>query len=149
LVPLDGSKHSLKALNVAVDVAKRFGGKLTLVHVYSTVVVPTFLPKPSVTTGHMPIMAAEDETRLIEAARRVGRRILDDGVEEARAGQVEVESSLREGHTVEEITKLARDGGFELIVMGARGVSHVREMFLGSASDGVIHHAECPVLVIK
>ncbi|MCW4055566.1 MAG: universal stress protein [Candidatus Bathyarchaeota archaeon] len=149
LVPLDGSQHSLKALSFAVEIAKKFGGKITLVHVYSSVVVPTFLPKPSVTTGHMPIMAAEDVTKVALASRRVGRRILEDGEEKARAEKVDVESLLREGHTVEEITRVAEGGRFELIVMGARGVSHVRAMFLGSASDGVIHHAGCPVLVVK
>ena len=149
LVPLDGSAHSVKALRYAVDIAQRFGAKITLVHVYSTVVIPTFLPEPSVTTGRMPLMAAEDVTKVIDAARRVGQRILDDGEETAGAGKVEATSLLREGHTVEEITRLAKEGGFDLIIMGARGISHVREMFLGSTSDGVIHHAECPVLIVK
>ncbi|MDH7477677.1 MAG: universal stress protein, partial [Candidatus Bathyarchaeota archaeon] len=32
LVPLDGSEHSLKALEVAIQIAKKFGGKITLIH---------------------------------------------------------------------------------------------------------------------
>jgi nucleotide-binding universal stress UspA family protein len=35
LVPLNGSKHSLRALNVAIQIAKKFDGKITLIHVYS------------------------------------------------------------------------------------------------------------------
>jgi nucleotide-binding universal stress UspA family protein len=50
---------------------------------------------------------------------------------------------------VQEILKTARDSEFNLIVMGARGISKIREMLLGSVSDGVIRNAPCPVLVTK
>jgi nucleotide-binding universal stress UspA family protein len=56
---------------------------------------------------------------------------------------------LREGHTVQETLKIARDSKFDLIVMGARGISRIREILLGSVSDGVIRNAPCPVLVTK
>jgi len=55
----------------------------------------------------------------------------------------------RVGRTVQGILKTAREGGFDLIVMGARGVSKIRELLLGSVSDGVIRNAPCPVLVTK
>ncbi|MGQ9552371.1 MAG: universal stress protein, partial [Candidatus Bathycorpusculaceae bacterium] len=35
MVPLDGSEHSIKALKMAVQIAQRFNGKITLIHVYS------------------------------------------------------------------------------------------------------------------
>jgi len=54
-----------------------------------------------------------------------------------------------EGHAVEEIVREVREHGFDLIVIGARGLSHIREILLGSVTDGVIHHVSCPVLVIK
>jgi nucleotide-binding universal stress UspA family protein len=56
---------------------------------------------------------------------------------------------LVEGHAVEEIVRVANQGSFDLIVIGARGVSHMREMLLGSVTDGVIHHVRCPILVMK
>ncbi|OYT33230.1 hypothetical protein B6U96_16730 [Archaeoglobales archaeon ex4484_92] len=36
-----------------------------------------------------------------------------------------------------------------MIVIGARGISKIREIILGSVSDGVVHNAPCPVLVVK
>jgi nucleotide-binding universal stress UspA family protein len=60
-----------------------------------------------------------------------------------------VKKLLIEGHAVEEIVRAANSGHFDLIVLGARGVSHMREMLLGSVTDGVIHHADCPVLIVK
>jgi nucleotide-binding universal stress UspA family protein len=56
---------------------------------------------------------------------------------------------LSEGHTVEEILKTAEEGEFDLIVMGARGISRIKEILMGSVSDGVTRHAPCPVLVGK
>ncbi|MEM1551251.1 MAG: universal stress protein, partial [Candidatus Bathyarchaeia archaeon] len=40
LVPLDGSEHSLRALGIAIKIAKKFDGKITLIHVYSVSVRP-------------------------------------------------------------------------------------------------------------
>jgi nucleotide-binding universal stress UspA family protein len=148
LVPLDGSEHSLKALDVAIQLAKKFSGKITLVNVYSVVAVP-MMPEPSMATAGIPVMAAPDISKLIEATQKVGNRILDDGEQRVKAAKVEVNRLLEEGHTVQQIVRVAKEGNFELIVMGARGISRIREMLLGSVSDGVIHHVACPVLVVK
>jgi nucleotide-binding universal stress UspA family protein len=105
---------------------------------------PTALGSPGV-----PILTGAEVSRLVEVAREVGNRILSDGEEKAKAKQVEVEKMLVEGHAVQEIVKAAIEGNFDLIVVGARGISHIKEILLGSVTDGVIHHARCPVLVIK
>jgi len=149
LVPLDGSEHSLKALDIAIQIAKKFGGKITLVHVYSIAATPVVMPEPSMATAGVPVMAAPDVSRLVETARKAGSRVLEDGEQRVKAAKVEVNKLLEEGHTVQEIIRVAKEGNFELIVMGARGISHMREMLLGSVSDGVMHHVACPVLVVK
>lgn len=149
LVPLDGSEHSLEALDVAIQIAKKFRGKITLVHVYSVVAVPVMMPEPSMATASIPIMTTPDISKLVEAAQKVGKSILENGEQRAKVAKVEVNKLLEEGHTVQQIVRVAREGDFELIVMGARGISHIREMLLGSVSDGVIHHVACPVLVVK
>ena len=148
LVPLDGSEHSLKALAEAVQIAKKFSGKITLVHVYS--VQPVIMPEPSsVSSLNIPILTGAEVSVMIEAAQKLGNRILEDGAQRIKAAKVQVKKMLVEGHTVEEIVKVANEGSYDLIVIGARGISHVREMLLGSVTDGVIHHVRCPVLVVK
>ncbi|MGQ9530708.1 MAG: universal stress protein [Candidatus Bathycorpusculaceae bacterium] len=150
LVPLDGSEHSLKALEIAIQIAKNFGGKITLIHVYSVVVRPIIIPEPAtLTPSGFPVMSSAEVSRVAEAARKSGSSILADGEQRVRAAGVEVETLLKEGHTVQEIVKTAREGMFDLIVIGARGISKIRELLLGSVTDGVIHHAPCPVLVVK
>jgi nucleotide-binding universal stress UspA family protein len=150
LVPLDGSEHSLRALEKAVQIAEKFSGKITLIHAYPVPVQPIMLPEPS-TSGSLsiPILTGAEVSRMTEAAREVGNRILEDGEQKVKAEKVQVEKVLVEGHAVQEIVRVAREGDFDLIVIGARGISHLKEILLGSVTDGVIHHARCPVLVIK
>jgi nucleotide-binding universal stress UspA family protein len=134
LVPLDGSENSLRALEKAVQIAKKFNGKITLIHVYSVsylAVTPTQV------------------YRYVKAIRKNGTDILADGKKRVTAEGVQVETLLSEGHTVEEILKTAREGDFDLVVIGARGISRIREILVGSVSDGVTKHAPCPVLVVK
>jgi nucleotide-binding universal stress UspA family protein len=150
LVPLDGSEHSSKALTIAAQIAKKFGGKVTLIHVYSVDVGPIIMPEPTTLTPSMtPVMTPAEVSRAVEAIRKVGSRILADGEQKVKAEEVQVETILKEGHTVQEIIRTAKEGKFDLIVIGARGISKIRELLLGSVTDGVIHHASCPVLVIK
>jgi len=114
--------------------ALKFDGKITLIHVYSIGVLEI-----SPTPVH----------EFIEAIRKVGAGILADGEKRVKAEGVQVETLLIEGHAVEQIVKACKEGRFDLIVMGARGLSRIKKMLLGSVSDGVVRHACCPVLVVK
>ena len=150
LVTLDGSEHSVQALRAAIQIARKFNGKLTLVHVYAITVAPIVVPEPTtLTPSGVPVVTPAEVSRMIEAAREVGQRILDDGEKEVKSENVQVESTLKEGGTVQEITRLAKEGNFDLIVIGAKGVGRLRELLLGSVSEGVMKHAPCPVLVVK
>ncbi|MGQ9461370.1 MAG: universal stress protein [Candidatus Bathyarchaeaceae archaeon] len=134
LVPLDGSEHSTKALKMAIQIALKFDGKITLIHVYSI--------------GGLAI-SPQPVHEFVQAIRKIGASILADGEKRVKAEGVQVETLLKEGHAVEEIIKTCKEGKFDLVVMGARGLSRIKEMLLGSVSDGVTRHAHCPVLVVK
>jgi len=150
LVPLDGSEHSIKALEKAVQIAKKFEAKLTLMHVYSVSVQPILLPEPTTLgASPAPLLTAAEISKVAEIARNVGKRILDDGEQRAKSERVQVEKMLVEGHAVQEIVRMAKEGNYDLIVIGARGLSKIREILLGSVSDGVIHHSTCPILLVK
>jgi nucleotide-binding universal stress UspA family protein len=150
LVPLDGSEHSLRALEIAIQLAKKFGAKITLTHVYSVTVSPVVMPEPTtLTPPGVPVMTPTEVSKVVEATRKAGNNILTAGERKVRAQEIQVETMLVEGHTVEEITRIAKEGNFGLIAMGARGISRIREILLGSVSDGVIRNAPCPVLVVK
>jgi nucleotide-binding universal stress UspA family protein len=131
----------MHALETAVHIAKKFGAKITLIHVHSKG-YPLFLsPDP----GVIPPFNAE----WIEAVRANGMAILTHGKQRVEAAGIQVEILLREGHVVKEILATCNEGAFNLIVIGARGLSPIQELFLGSVSHGVTRHARCPVLVVK
>ena len=146
LVPIDGSKHSLHAFEKAVQIALKFDGELTLLHVYSEIYP---LAQASFIMGETEVLAPELVAQFGEVARKAGAQILESGKKKAKAKGVQAETLLREGNTVEEILKTAEEGGFDLIVIGARGLSRVKRIFLGSVSQRVTTHAPCPVLVTK
>jgi len=150
LVPLDGSEHSDRALETAIQISKKFRSKMTLLHVYSVVVPGVIAPEPTtLTPAGVPVVTSAEVAQMVEAARMVGSRVLTDGEQKVKSANVKVETVLREGNTVQEIIALAKEGEFDLIVMGARGISRIRELLMGSVSEGVIKNAHCPVLVVK
>jgi len=134
LVPLDGSEHSLQALEKAVQIAKKFDSKIVLINVYS---VSSFKVTPSQVFDY------------INEIRKSGESILAEGKKRAIAEELQVETLLKEGHIVEEIIKTAKENNFDLIVIGARGISKMKEILLGSVSHGVTLHAPCPILIIR
>ena len=150
LVPLDGSEHSSRALDIAVQVARKFGSTVMLIHVYSITAGTIMMPEPTtLSPPGVPVVSSVEISKMTETAKKVGQRILEDGEQKAKAENVPIEKILEEGHVVQEIIRVAKEKNCDLIVIGARGVSHIRELLLGSVTDGVIHHASCPVLVVK
>jgi len=134
LVPLDGSENSIDALEKAIQIAKKFDGELMLINMYS-------IPMSKLTPSQLNVYVLE--------IRKSGEKILAEGRKRAYAEGVPFETQLKEGHIVEGIVKVAREGNFDLIVMGARGLSKLKEILLGSVSHGVTTHAPCPVLIVK
>ena len=147
LVPLDGSEYAEKALATAVQMAKRFNGTITLLHVYS---LPILLPfdldeDKCVDSG----MAFEEISQVAERIREAGAYILARGEKTVEAEGIPVETLLKKGHVVQEIVKAAREGRYDLIVLGVKGRSKIKEMLLGSVSEKVIRNAPCTVMVAK
>jgi nucleotide-binding universal stress UspA family protein len=150
LVPLDGSEHSDRALVTALQIARNFKSEITLLHVYSVTVTPVVIPEPTTLnpTG-VPIATSAEVSKMVDAARDAGKKILADGEQKVRAENVPVETSLREGNSPQEIVKAAKEGQFDLIVIGARGIHRLRDLLMGSVTEGVVKHASCSVLVVK
>ena len=126
-MPIDGSEHSKRALNEAIRIAKMTGGNMTLLNVQSN-------------RAKIPSQASSDATNSI---------ILNDSKRIAEAEGVTADTLLQEGSVVDTIVKTAKEGKFDLIVVGARGLSKFEELLLGSVSHGVLEKAPCPVIVTR
>ena len=135
LVPLDGSEHSGRALEASIQLAKGLNSKLALFTVYSVTGVAG--PDPGSTV--MAIRAACDSCK----------KTLAEAEQKVKSEAIEVETQVAEGNAVDEIVKKSKEGRFDLIVMGARGLSTLKKILVGSVSEGVIKNAPCPVLIVK
>lgn len=150
MVPLDGSENSKKALETAINVAKKFDGEITLINVYSTSLVMSLTMYNEEDDAEEEVdVTSDDVSRMVEAVREERAEILAEGKKKVEAEGVPVETLLREGHVAQEILKTARDGRFDVIVLGAKGVSRIKEMLLGSVSEKVVRNAPCTVIVVK
>ncbi len=130
----DGSEHSRKALDYAVDLAKRYQAQVIVVHVY---------PDVSDMLGE-PVYDQLVSHRVLE-----GNKIIDETINELAKAGIKTTRELLSGSPAEAILNVADTRGCDLIVMGARGLSDLQGLLLGSVSHQVIQHAKCPVMVIR
>jgi nucleotide-binding universal stress UspA family protein len=148
LVAVDGSADSKKALTYAIELMKKCDGKITIVNVYSTV-VPQTQPIDGLSTPAISGTSAALAAKIAEDAKLRCEQILIEAERFAKELGVQVEKILREGDAVNEIVAEAKAGSFNLVVVGHRGMSKLRELLLGGVSEGVSHKAPCPVLIVK
>ncbi len=139
VVGLDGSDYSLKALDFAIDLAKKYQSQLVLVHVVMRQIYAINPPEAGILAG----------TAIVRELEAEGKAILARGEETVKAQGLAVEIRLRQGVPAEELLKAAVDEKADLIVLGSRGLSQVKAFLLGSVSDKVSHHAKCPTLIVR
>ena len=133
LVGVDGSDYSLAAVKAVAKLAAERGiEKVTLLNVIPTTPTPV---------GLVPTAAPPEDLEAWE--------IFDQPRELLKQAGVEPLLLLREGDPAEEIVRAAKEGGFDLVVMGHRGLSPVKAFLLGSVSNRVVTHAPCSVLVVR
>ena len=138
LFATDGSPTANAAAKDAVELAKLTGWHLHVVTVWRTPVLNGygFAPVP-----YMPELADIER----EAAEKVAR----EAIEAARATGVDATGEVRRGDAEIEICAAAETASARMIVMGAHGWGTLKRVVFGSVSTGVLHHAHCPVLVVR
>ena len=134
LVAVDGSESSKKAFDQSVYLAQKCGSKLYIVHVvldweYGGDSAATF--------------------ELIDELRVKGRELLERCKTQGLKSNVQVETLLEQGDYAHEIIEVAKRNDCNVIIMGSRGMSPIKELLLGSVSLKVMHHASCPVMIVR
>jgi nucleotide-binding universal stress UspA family protein len=136
LLATDGSECAETAGRVAVDLANSSGAELDVVHAFE------FIP-PREFAGVALRLRSPSEFA------KQGQRVLDEQVGriEEMGGEV-IDARLCMGSPVDQIFCRAEETDAGLVVVGRRGLGGVKRLLMGSVSEGVIHHARCPVLVV-
>jgi len=137
LAATDFSETSEEAVKTAVAMGARLHAPVTVVHVYA---LPTYPIMPS---GEMfvigPEVAAGYLHGMAEQLKKLEARIADAGV---RYRSVE-------GNPAETLVQIARDEGYDLIVMGTHGRTGLDRFLVGSVAERVVRTATVPVLTIR
>jgi nucleotide-binding universal stress UspA family protein len=143
LVPVDGSDASGKALWTANEIAVRLGAELEFVHIIPD--VPLTMADPVGVGG-----LVYDYEGWAEALEQEGERVIANAKATATAQKVHASKLRASGRRIAEvIVQAARTGGADLIVMGTHGRGGFDRLLLGSVAEGVAHHADVPVLLVR
>ncbi len=145
LVPIDGSDFAYLAAQRAVFMAVKNGGMVTLLHVinYGQGSRGNYI-RPSL------------KNELMDQLEHDGKLLLDkvftnleliQGAD--KYDRISIATELAWGNPSEVIVEKARSGGYDLIVMGSRGLGAISGLLLGSVSDRVVKLAPCPVLIVR
>jgi nucleotide-binding universal stress UspA family protein len=134
LYATDTSEHARKALDYARELAKLHQSELVLVHVYEPV---------------SSLLAHPTYDNLLQERISTGHRIMKEVVTALQGDAIPVIEELLEGPAARAIVSVANTRQCDLIVLGARGLSDLQSLLLGSISHEVIRHAPCPVLVVR
>lgn len=136
LMATDFTSHADRALELAIEVARRFGAHLDLLHVFDT-------SPPAA-------LAALDELVVLEAqARDQAVARLAETLDRARGSGVSIESHLADGIAADHIAERAESLQSDLIVMGTHGHTGWRHISLGSVAERTLRLAPCAVLTTR
>lgn len=143
LIATDGSDYANAAATRAKEILDP-GTEFTLL----TVVPPPVMPVGAPVTGieAAPITTPETTQELTEAYKEEANQNLE---RTARALGGDVTRRVEYGDAAAEICRVAEDEHFDVIVVGSHGSGFVKRVFLGSVSSHLLHHAPCPVLVVR
>lgn len=139
LVPIDGSKNSFAALAHAAAMARSFAAEISIFYVS-----PLSQQVPLYHQVKGDKIPANSSTDPVNFAKTIISEALKHIPEDLPARTY---NETGEPRIV--ITEFAHKHSYDMIVIGSRGLGTISGLLMGSVSNYVIHHATCPVLVVR
>jgi nucleotide-binding universal stress UspA family protein len=135
MIATDGSKHSERAAEVGIELARLSGGAITIVYVADTGRL-SHLPEDMALASirDLLIREGEDATSYVD--------------EMAKRAAVPSTKMVVEGNPGEELLKLSSESGFDVVVMGSVGRTGLDKFLLGSVAEKVVRNSKLPVLTV-
>jgi len=167
LVLVDGSPHSVKAVELASDLASKYDAQIILLHVLLRGHMPDGLKKAleievnkhearadNLVNIPQEIMARVGSKKNVQLSFEeldfIGKYMLSNvAVICQDKGVSKVEKRVEEGDPAKVIIKLADDVQADMIVMGNRGLSDFQGMLVGSVSHKVSQHSKCTCVTVR
>jgi nucleotide-binding universal stress UspA family protein len=137
MLATDGSPTAEKATETAIELALALDTELVIASVWNI---------PYTTVG---FAAAPMNGELAKLSEEQARRITVEAAARAEEAGVETRTVVLRGLPVEEICVAAEKFNPRFLIVGSHGWGAVKRALFGSVSTGVLHHATCPVLVVR
>lgn len=138
LVLLDGSQNSFRALNQAIVLARAYQTKITGLYVVSYY-----------TFGFQPFATISVATPIVRILEKEGKEFMKRAKIRCAQNGIQFSSEIIHGPEGSTIVSYIKKNDFDLVVVGSRGRSSAKEVFLGSVSNYVLHRVSAPVLIVK
>lgn len=140
LVAYDGSENSKNALEKAKGLAQKTD--TIQVHILTVWKVPTEI-------YNYEASAAINYNAIAESQKEYAASNLKEAEESMTGLEGRYQSILLEGFPADKILEYTEENNIDLIVIGSRGLSGLKKLFLGSVSHNVAQSATCSVLIVK
>ena len=138
LVPVDLSTQSTRAFKVALDVAKKYNSKVTL------------LTCIEVDAWHHKYLDSRANSQLVKKQSKVIKKYFEKLESLADKNNVSVKSQILTSESaVKDIVSFAKSRKHDLVVIGSHGRTGFDKLLLGSVANGVSQKTKCPVLIVK
>jgi nucleotide-binding universal stress UspA family protein len=138
IAPVDFSKHSIRAVRHAKEIAGIFDYDVVLMHVLEEQLHPAFY-----NTGTF--SQYEYDPNIEHRANEALSRVYD----EAGGPDVRVHYLVKRGNAVQQIVAVAREHSPSMIVMATHGLTGIDHFLMGSVSEKVVRHSDVPVFTVK
>ncbi len=140
LVPVDFSDCSRAALEYAIDLAQHFGASLHVLHVWT--------PPRYMTSDVVLQTSGQSLTSVLYYARAKASKEMEHFLAECQRGDATIKGWIDIGEPSQTILEVAKEAGYDLIVMGTHGRTALSRLLMGSVAERVVRQAHSPVLTI-
>ena len=140
LCPTDLKERALFALKKAVQIARKFNSKITMLNAH-----PEFMGQQEREMLRVSFDGLKEKYRRVALE---SREEMKAEISKLHAEDIQVDYELREGKPETAIVETAEKLGIDLIVICTDGRDNIKDFVTGTITDHVINHASCPVLVI-
>jgi len=137
LYPIDFSEHTEEITTYAVNIAKKYGSELHLLHV---------IPNLNYFTPYESFLTPEN---LIAMERNIEKGIEKDFEKVTKKIDIPVRKITRTGIAFVEIIDYIKEENIDLVVMGTHGRSGIEHILIGSVAEKMVRKSPCPVLTIR
>lgn len=149
LIPVDGSEYASKAAEYAIGITRKIKAKVVVLHVLH---LPSYAFAYPAVEGATPVtLPVSLPVSIFEEEKKNAEKLVSRIREMAEKAGVDVETAIieRQPSVPDAIIEFAKQSACDLIVMGTKGRTGIKRFLLGSVTESVVHHAHCPVLVVR